>query len=179
MNAPRMSGAAVIVAAIAGAALAPLAQGDNYGNFDGSAGGKPDNSEHTYCFSNEFTGGNSHEGGTYAMHNLDDQTTMFDNQVPDCGANTDAKFHIAQLGFDGQWTCVDSSGNYCLSSRLEFDHSSITSLNDWKQTACHEVGHSVGLAHGDGSDCMGTQHDDPNDREYDGHHVNHINSDRF
>lgn len=155
--------------------------GDFYGNNEGSSGLKPDNSQHTYCFAPDFDGDNPHTGANYAMNNLTNQTTMTDTKLPDCGDETDGIFHKAQLGAsDGEWVCLDPrSGGYCGSSRLRFDAGNITSLNDWKQTACHEVGHSVGLGHGNLSDCMGSSHDEPDEREYDGHHVNHINNDRF
>lgn len=70
---------------------------------------------------------------------------------------------------------MDRDGDVCRSYRLRFDGSNITSFDDWLQTTCHEIGHSVGLAHGNESDCMGTRHDEPRFRIYDGHHVDHIN----
>lgn len=166
---------AALLLALSSLGLASAALADPYSDGPPNGGYKPDNREHTYCFSPSYDGDNPHTGANYAMDNLDAQTVMFDNKVPDCTENTDARFFIAELSGDGDYLCTDLVSGICYSARLRFDRSNITSLNDWKQTACHEVGHSAGLSHGDGSDCMGTQHDDPNDREYDGHHVNHIN----
>jgi len=42
--------------------------------------------------------------------------------------------------------------------------------NDWKQTACHEIGHSAGLNH-NVNDCMSQ---DPDLLTYNAHHITHI-----
>lgn len=82
---------------LAGVSLVPLALGDPFGNGEGSAGWKPDNDEHTYCFADDYTGENPRDAANRKMENLDNQTRMFDNKVPDCTESTDAKFHIADL----------------------------------------------------------------------------------
>ena len=160
-----------------GLALVSPALADNYGNGDGSAGLRPDNSLHTFCFAANYDGSNPPDAAGQSMTNLVNETTMTKERV-DCGGDTDARFTIAQLGpfADGRWTCLTGSGNYCNHALLEFDTSNIGSPNDWRQTTCHEVGHSVGLAHGDGNDCMGT---DPGEHHYNNHHQAHINNDRF
>lgn len=157
---------------------------DPYAAGPPSSGWRPDNSEHTYCWRANYTGANPRSGGNHGMRDaLDAQTTMFDNRVPSCNSNTDAKFHKASLGpgVDGSYLCLSRSGTTCFSARLNFDTGNITSLQDWKQTACHEVGHSVGLTHHgpSGPDCMGSSAGQTWAlRHYGSHRVAHINNDR-
>lgn len=163
-----------------------LADDYGVGFYPSSSGLKPDNSVHTFCFQPSFTGDNPRDGAIYSMDNLQGPTTMTKDRVPDCDEQTDAKFNTTDLGFGvkGRWTCV-YPGNYpyCRASRLDFDRSNINSLDDWKGSACHELGHSVGLAHGEGlptDDCMSSyDHNDFSERIYNSHHVKHINDDRF
>lgn len=90
------------------------AWGDEYAKGGSSGGYKPDNSEHTFCLSADYEGSNPVDGAIYAMDNLQDQTNMTKNRVPDCNENTDAKFNIQELGdSDGEYQCLDLSGDVC------------------------------------------------------------------
>lgn len=109
------------------------------------------------------------------MQRLQNQTTMIRNYVADCSGATDARFATGNLGgADGQYLCTDRSGSMCFHAVLTFDRQNITSYNDWRQTTCHQIGHSVGLTH-DAGDCMGY---DSSNQSYSPHHVDHVNYDR-
>lgn len=167
----------VAVAGLLAVLPASVANADFYGNNDGTSGWKPDNSEHTYCWGDDYTGDFPRDAGHASMQRLQNQPTMTKNYVASCSSNTDARFATGNLpSLDGRWECTLRNGSYCLHAVLTFDRQAITSYDDWRQTTCHEVGHSVGLAHGAQEDCMGASSRQQN---YSPHHVNHINDDRF
>lgn len=84
---------------------------------------------------------------------------------------------MEQLAGDGRWTCLDLSGNVCLENLIDIDREAMDNYDDWKQTTCHEVGHSVGLHH-QTWDCLGTAHNGSQFQKWADHHVFHVNQDR-
>ncbi len=170
----RWACAAVPLLAIAFAFTATAAA-DYYAVGPPEAGWKPDNSNHTYCFGQEYTGNNMKDAAHATMAGLQNQTTMT-KEFRNCDSGIDARFALANLpgSVIGQYTCPDRSGSYCLHAVLEYDSAAIVGYNKWLNVTCHEIGHSVGLFHGT-SDCMtsGTE------TSYGNHHQTHINNDRF
>lgn len=159
--------------------MALSASGDDYGTGPPNVGYMPDSSLHTYCLDEGYTGNNAEDAANNKMANLVNQTNMSKDRDPSCTGPTDAKFRIANLtsNVDGQFVCLERAGNVCFSYALRFDRSNISSDDDWAQTACHEIGHSVGLAHlaPNRDDCMDSRDSEPRFRRYDDHHVDHIN----
>ena len=175
---PRTSLAGAILA-ISVLALGPgAASADPYGVGGPDAGFRPDNGEHTYCFGGDYTGDNARDGAHTAFTTLQNQTTMISNFLLNCSGTTDARFAIfTNPGLDGRWTCTaiaSTNPTRCEHAVLEFNRQNVGSQADWRQSACHETGHSVGLHHGN-DDCLGG---DGSGANYSGHHVAHVNNDR-
>lgn len=165
--------------------VAAPAQADPYGIGGPEAGLRPDNGEHTYCYRATYVGSTPRQAAVRAMTDvLDALTTMFDTFMSNCNANSDALFEIRNTGTmadnDGRWTCrtvIQGNPRRCGSAVLAFNSNNVTSTSDWRQTTCHEVGHSVGLHH-NAADCMGNQHNERWMRTWNQHHINHVNNDR-
>lgn len=148
-----------------------IAWADDWAVGPPEAGWAPDNSQHTYCNGGDFTHPRGQQAAVQAGDNLDRQTGMTVDKFG-CTSNTDAVWIQDTDGSgDGEYLCRNRSGSTCFSATVAIRYAGMSSDNDWKQTACHELGHSVGLRHAT-NDCMGT---DPNLLVYSAHHVDHIN----
>lgn len=115
-----------------------------------------------------------------------DQTTDMTSQAQSCLNYTDVWWYKADLpaGVRGQRVCVvvGDIPSVCDRSNVSIDFAEVDiGSNDWedrRKTACHELGHSVGLNH-DTASCMisgeipsvGEQW-----RRYSSHDVGHINA---
>lgn len=80
-----------------------------------------------------------------------------------CDTTVDVKWLDANLpdGYRGQYECIslNTSTLICTASKVTLDPDELNigtgDHEDKQKTACHEVGHSVGLQHGDTKpDCM-------------------------
>lgn len=185
----RLLGSALVLSLILPSATA-LA--DPFGSLDTTVGTGPkaDSFRHTYCFGVGFDA-NLQDNASYAMQtSLDAATDMEDLYLATCGATTtDVFFLDANLppGWRGSYGCVVwvSAPTVCDSADVTLDPAEINvGSNDEEDTtksACHEVGHSVGLTHHDSpyDDCM-LKGEIPNTnvqyRSYSAHHVGHINA---
>jgi hypothetical protein len=174
MRAKLCTSALIVLACVVVASGAALA--DEYAVGPPDSGRRPDNSEHTYCWGSGFTTTNAHDASRYAMGNLDSQTTMFDNFINGgCSSITDARWIKTTDNVDGYYQCLDfNSAGECETAHVALNFGNMGSWADWKQTACHETGHSVGLTHGN-FDCMST---DSSKQHYSDHHRGHVNNDR-
>jgi hypothetical protein len=156
----------------AGAAIA-----DEYAVGGTDSGYKPDNGDHTYCWNTTFAESqNAKDASNYALNNLDNQTTMYETFISSgCTTITDARWIKTTNSGDGYYQCLGfNSAGECETAHVAINFSNQSSWTDWKNTACHETGHSVGLTHGN-YDCMGT---DVSPVQYSDHHVDHVNNDR-
>ncbi len=190
----------VVIAAtiIATLGLAAPAGADEFGQGNSTSGRVPDNFGHWYCFSGS--------GWTTAwqtvvnnrMLNLDTQTLYNDALSGTCDSLIDIKFVLDPnlgSGTRGAYRCDrDNNGedgipnnadDDCETSTIWLNPTLLTTVHQQRKTACHEIGHSVGLAHYPHSvtgptwdDCMvsgavaaGNQWE-----VYNAHHVAHANS---
>jgi len=187
-----------VLAACAGilAAAAP-AQADEFGQVTSTSGAIPDNFNHWFCFSGSNWTTTWRSVVTSRMQNLDSQTSYTDSQEGNgCTSLTDIVFILdSGLGSStrGLYSCtafnngdddIPGSGDEeCETSVIRLNPTLLTDSHQRLKTACHEIGHSVGLAHGSNSatfwnDCMisgavaaGIQWE-----QYNAHHVAHANS---
>lgn len=119
-----------------------------------------DSTTHTFCYESSFT--TSTTVGKYGMIRLDNSTDMDYFEYSTCANNTDVWWMEADLapGKRGSRTCaVPESSSRCNRSNITLDFVELdVGANDWhdrRKTALHEVGHSVGLNHDEGStNCM-------------------------
>jgi hypothetical protein len=160
---------------------------DQEGNLVSGVGGIPDDFNHTYCFNGAGWTAAWQTLANGRMANLDTQTSYVDVLDPSCDGNTDIWFQLANLGGTrGDYRCEDwnAAGTLCVTSIVRISNvAAVLPDNHQKaKTICHEVGHSVGLAHGTTvdfwTDCMlsgvapaGVQYE-----QYTVHHRNHANS---
>lgn len=165
----------------AGVVLASPAAADPFGNYNGDGTGPiPDSFNHTYCWSSGWTSGwNTY--GNYAMGNLDAQTSYYDTYDSTCDSATDILWQLnSSISARGDYVCnAFNSSGYCSRATIRLNPSLLTDNQNRNKTACHEIGHSVGLQHGNSkTDCMingavssGTQW-----ITYNSHHISHANS---
>lgn len=132
---------------------------------------------------------NMKDATRYAMNNLRQQTGMTEEQVQCDAQFTDVVVQSRDLGGSrGQYECLDRSSvnqNVCLMSAVRYDGTRINAEGpqDYLQgnrdkTACHEIGHSVGLKHHESpyEGCMVSGRVQAGHRDYNGHHRWHINN---
>lgn len=128
---------------------------------------KPDSSIHTWCFGSTMDGNpNLQDAATYAMQNLEQQTVMTRQSNSPCSAVTDVNFQSRNLppGVRGEHECLQlASSEVCDANAVRMDGEEIAAQGppgeiprNRDKTACHEVGHTVGMEHHDPPyvDCM-------------------------
>jgi hypothetical protein len=183
-------------------ALASPAQADKFGldqpnNLVSGVGGIPDNFTHTYCFRGAGWTAARQNLVHGRMQNLDTQTSYTDlfPPPPGCFATTDVWFELnSTMSARGDYICrvwnngVDgvarSGDDRCEGATIRINSRAgvLTSNHQWRKTICHEIGHSVGLAHGSTTnfftDCMinGAVPEGLQWEQYNLHHRNHANS---
>jgi len=153
-----------------------IASGDPYAEGPKESGWKPDNGLHVYCWGNDFDGDAIRNGVDYAFNNLEDETSMTKNKIPDCQSTTDVIWHTSNdNSIDGSYICQNFAGaSRCEQAVARINPANMGSQDDRKQTACHETGHSVGLTHA-ADDCLSGN---SSEQHYSSHHEGHINNDR-
>jgi hypothetical protein len=158
------------------------AWGDNIpGN---GVGWPPDGGSHWYCYGTGFDTDLEYNADWAMEQSLESQTDAVSQYRATCNFWVDVTFLDAALnpGVLGTTSCEDwDPVRYeCGASDVRLDPAQINvGVNDdyhQSMIACHEVGHSVGLAHAN-NDCMGGQEPDPNDAtdyHYSAHHKDHV-----
>ena len=179
--------------ALATAAIATSASADSWGDTESNpidgTGPHPDGSIHTYCFEPMDT--SVHDNIVAAEDNALDAETQanvsFDSSCDySGGTETDVVWDTANLSGSRRGTswCEDWDNGLCDQSYVELD---VAELNvgsndelDTTKTACHELGHTVGLTHhSSGYGCMLSGEIPSTDlqwRRYVAHHKDHINA---
>jgi hypothetical protein len=168
----------VLVAAGLAVTAGPVGA-DPYGGCNTTTGCRPDNRLHTYCFTTSM---NNRPGlraaANYAMGNLRDQAGYrIDRQACNAGS-LDIRFvSNTAITARGDYLCLERltpGSNTCARSRIRLNPNNLANDLNRRKTACHEVGHSVGLQHGDRkSDCMRNGHVTSGHQRYNAHHVEH------
>lgn len=123
---------------------------------------------------------NSRGYRNYAMAWLANPTVMVRHFHSWCTIDTDVIWEFGNIdrpnGVRGVYTCRRRSGSVCHQATLRIDPVVTGDMVNHRKTACHELGHSVGLRHS--TQCMmsGAAPDDSIQyRRYRPHHIWHIN----
>lgn len=154
--------------------MAVPAQADAYGTGTADTGCRPDSYSHNYCL-NSAMSGDFLSATRSAMGYLDSRTSM---SAPEnaCDTNTDVLMSSStSISARGEYLCLRfESGNTCNSARVRMTPNQLSSLAQARKTACHEIGHSVGLTHGNITDCLISGSTTLS--TYNQHHTDHINA---
>ena len=157
--------------------MVPNAYADEFGKCNTVSGCKPDNYEHTYCYATALS-------GTYtapiaaAMETLDSQSKYYDTFIATCTNITDVRFETStSITARGDYTCLAKNwAGECERARIRLNPNQVKDAVNIRKTACHEIGHSCGLAHGGTTDCMLSGAVTVPTYTYDSHHVAHLNA---
>lgn len=177
----RVIGSALAATALA-ASVVGTAAADAFGTGGADTGWLADSRVHTYCHGIGTTGPTREDIVDYAMRTLASTTVMSRSFQSACTLNTDAIWQFGTIAPNvrGRYNCLDRTGNVCNRATLKIDPALTGNMVNHRKTACHELGHSVGLTHrsADFYQCM-TNGAAPSDhityRRYRAHHVDHIN----
>jgi len=138
-----------------------ISKADTYaGCYAGGSGCLPDSNLQTWCFGATMDGhANLKDASEYAMANLESETDMFTSQMACDPDHVDVVFQELDLTGTtrGEYECLNFVvGNTCDRSAVRYDSAEINDQGpanylqgNRDKTACHEVGHSAGLAHHD------------------------------
>lgn len=152
----------------------------------------PDNFNHWYCY-NGAVDNTLRAAFESAMATLDLRTSYTQFQEPNGVCNTVTDIVVVQdasLTARGQYSCQTFNAfNDCDQGEVRLNPNLLTTVLDRTKTACHEIGHSVGLRHGNPNvaadnnsytDCMRSGNPPTGagslPTSYDAHHIQHINN---
>ncbi len=176
----------MIVAIVLAAGFAKVAVADEWGSQDSNTGAHPDPDPHGFCYFSSVSD-DLKSGITAAEWNALDPAQANVNYDSSCNLSGSGETNVVWRqgnlanGTTGQEICEDYDGSYCDQYYLTVDLAEVNEGSnderDEEQTACHELGHSVGLSHAS-NDCMmsGEPPADLQYRRYSDHHRSHINN---
>jgi hypothetical protein len=186
----------MLLALLGTAVLTALpATADPWGTNTSNTGAHPDGGSHTWCWGSGFDTAlrdNVNSSMNNALGGPTDANVAFQSSCNLSGTSeTDVVWFDGNLpaGIRGQTFCEDFDGGNCDQNYITLDPAEINIGSndeaDTTKTACHELGHSVGLTHGSGggdgtaNDCMYSG-ERPNlnlqYERYSAHHRGHINA---
>ena len=113
-----------------------------------------------------------------SMTYLDAYTSYSDTSVG-CSSTTDVIFRQVNSGMNdrGDYRCLNFNiYGRCERALVRLNAELLTNADNRRKTACHEVGHSVGLRHGGTVDCMLNGPVNGPTYTYSSHHIDHINA---
>ena len=154
-----------VVAIIAAPTYAVAAKADVFGPYSSDSGPFADNYIHTWCEGHANYIPIWRDSMQDAMDYLDLQTNMTTGWPEHCDINTDIWYDVydsSVLGYNvrGLSFCriALTSEGVCGSALLAMNSDLLNTYMDRRKTSCHEIGHTVGLAHSSQltstSDCM-------------------------
>jgi hypothetical protein len=174
-----------VVAIIAAPTYAVAAKADVFGPYSSDSGPFADNYIHTWCegYANYIP--IWRDSMQDAMDYLDQHTVMTTGTPHQCNDSIDIWYDVFDsavlgLGVRGSTTCrvAMTSDGVCGSTQIKMNSDLLTTYMSRRKTACHEIGHTVGLTHSfvysTSSDCMISG--DYTLTFLNTHHVDHINS---
>lgn len=206
VTAPRRGGLlrrlpALAIGILAATTLATMgtaapAGADEFGQGNSTSGRVPDSFAHTFCFSGSGWTDTWRTVVTSRMQNLDSQTRYTDSFHSACDGSIDVQFVLdSNLGSSirGSYRCNGENwgadglpftgDELCTTSTVRLNPTLLPDGHQRRKTACHEIGHSVGLAHGVSTstffnDCMlsGAAPSGEQFERYNTHHISHANS---
>lgn len=108
-----------------------------------------------------------------AVADLGAETDMWNAGQQACGTSTDVYWATFSAALDGSYQCqVVVSAGRCDRSLVQINPGNMSPSDaDWKQTTCHELGHSAGMGHMT-TDCQGTS---TSLQSYNSTHTGHVN----
>lgn len=125
---------------LGGQAIADTAQPD----------GPPDGGDHSWCY---LSGFNQTTAADAAMTRLRNQTDVTTSYPGACGAHTDVRWRQAAIeGSFGEARCILDRANgtcdvYRLTLNMQVINGAARPVEQRSKTACHELGHTVGVRH--------------------------------
>ena len=172
---------AIVALSILGMAISPsIARADIFGGGPPDSYYYADNSLHMYCFDLNYIAAWQNPM-IDALTNLQNQTNVTVQESVTCSADTDVAFMVKNgsfwAGIRGQTACrkFAQQAGVCAGSIIVLNSDLLNDYQNRRKTACHELGHSVGLSHAaTGDDCMISGSSSL--INYNAHHVSHINS---
>lgn len=176
----------VLLAALSSGSLGEPAHAAVANKCNATNGGcVPDGGAQTWCEADGFADFAGFSAGrTYALDNMVTQTN-YDQQIADpngdCVTATDTIW-IADTsltpGTRGSYQCKEfNSTGYCASAYIRLNPDELTDTLNLRKTACHELGHSLGLKHHADpyADCMMSGYISSGHQNYNSAHVTNIN----
>ncbi|MEY4390936.1 MAG: hypothetical protein RLZZ400_679 [Actinomycetota bacterium] len=178
-----------LIAILAACCLSLLAvseaRGDDFGTNTSDTGPFADDASHTWCEGHLNYVPSWFDPMQDAMDNLDSQTDMTTGAPTSCYTSTDIWYDVygsSVLGLNvrGRSMCrvALTVGTVCGSFIVQLNSDLLSTYSSRRKTACHEIGHTVGLSHSSiltsTSDCMISG--DYTFHTLNSHHVSHINS---
>lgn len=140
------------------AVSAPPVAADQYGIGGSDTGWIPDNHDHDYCWSTNFTWTSLRNLADDVMDSLEATTDFSGGSHQSCNSGTDVYFQrFNTTAYRGQYQCDDRQGTYeCDNADVRVSsNTSVLPTNEREKTLCHEVGHSAGARHhSSGYGCM-------------------------
>lgn len=184
----------VALFAVLCSALSPLvsAKADSWGTNTSDTGPHPDGSFHSWCWGNGVDSDLHNNVINVEDNALDGPTQATEDFHTNCNysssTETDVVWFTENLpaGTRGRNFCENFEGGVCDQNYTSLDLAEIAIGDndelDETKTACHELGHSVGLTHGAADDCMINGERpvrpayDVTFERYNPHHIGHIDA---